>query len=578
MDKGTSGRGKYKGLQVLFTLLIFSLTLFSQEKIFVEKIYFEGNNKVSYKKLKKILGIKEKSFLRKGEIILEIPKIENFYHSIGFLEAKVTGTRFLEKGGKYFVYYYIYEGNQKIIKGIEIEGQREFFPILKFPKTPLIWNDEVILNFENDLYLKYKKNGFPFFDFERKIFELPNDSIILIYEIKEGKRAKINDFSFQGLKRVKEKIALREIEIKKGDFFNIEKIENSVSNLYASGIFSKVEYEIIPKNDSSYVNILFKMEERKERILNIGAGYSTEGNLGTRISFSHLNLFRNGQRIFLETNLLQNFKFIKHFEIEGTYIEPFPFNFRIPFSLTGFYYKDKDEKVLRKGFESGLSRKITRYLQFHSKLNMQKVTEIFKEKVYLNSISFSLIFDDRNSFMEPTKGIFFLTNLLQAGSFLKGDADLRRILIDFSSFTQVKFFIFAFRLRFGSIFPYGRTDSVPLSEKFLLGGEGSVRGVKRFGIGEKDIRGIKSGNNFINLNFEARFKYFSPSLYPVIFVDSGILKNDIKDFNFKNFVNTSGFGLRFNFYYVILRTDYAFNLKQFKINKGFLYVGIGHMF
>ena len=516
--------------------------------------------------------------MRKGEIILEISKIENFYHSNGFLEAKVTGTRFLEKGGKYFVYYYIYEGNQKIIKEIEIEGEKKFFPTLKFPKTPSVWKDEAIFNFENDLYLKYKKNGFPFFDVERKIFELPEDSIILIYKIKEGKRAKINDFSVKGLKKVREKIALREIEIKKGEFFNIEKIENSVSNLYGSGIFSKVEYEIIPKNDSEYVNILFKMEERKERVLNIGAGYSTEGNLGTRISFSHLNLFGNGQRIFLETNILQNFKFIRHFEIEGTYIEPFPFNFRIPFSLTGFYYKDKDEKVLRKGFESGLSKKITRYLQFQSKLNMQSVTEIFKEKVYLNSISFSLIFDDRNSFIEPTKGVFFLANILQAGSFLKGDADLRRTLIDFSSFTPIKFFIFAFRLRFGFVFPYGRTDSVPLSEKFLLGGEGSVRGVKRFSIGEKDPRGIKSGNNFINLNFEARFKYFSPSFYPVIFFDSGILKNDIKDFNFKNFVNTSGFGLRFNFYYIILRTDYAFNIKEIKINKGFLYVGIGHMF
>jgi len=524
------------------------------------------------------LGIKEKSFLRKGEIILEIPKIENFYHSNGFLEAKVTGTRFLEKKGKYFVYYYIYEGNQKIIKEIEIEGERKFFPILKFPKTPSIWKDEIIFNFENDLYLKYKKNGFPFFDMERKIVELPEDSIILIYEVKEGKRAKINDFYVQGLKRVKEKIALREIEIKKGEFFNIEKIENSISNLYTTGIFGKVEYEIIPQNDSEYVNILFKMEERKERILTLGAGYSTEGNLGTRISFSHLNLFRNGQRIFLETNLLQNFKFIKHFEIEGTYIEPFPFNFRTPFNLTGFYYKDKDEKVLRKGFEGGLSRKITRYLQFQSRLNMQRVTEIFKEKVYLNSISFSLIFDDRNSFMEPTKGVFFLTNILQAGSFLKGDADLRRILIDFSSFTPLKFFIFAFRSKFGMVFPYGRTDSVPLSERFLLGGEGSVRGVKRFSIGEKDPRGIKSGNNFINLNFEARFKYFSPSFYPIIFFDSGILKNDIKDFNFKSFVNTSGLGLRFNFYYIILRTDYALNLKKIKINKGFLYLGIGHMF
>lgn len=485
----------------------------------------------------------------------------------------------MHRQDKYFIYYYIHEGNQKVIKDIEIQGkEKEILSKLSFPKTPAIWKDEIVYKFENDLYLTYKKNGFPFFEFEREIIELLEDSISIFYNLKEGKKAKINDISVSGLKRVRKRVALREIEVKKGDFFNIEKLENSISNLYSTGLFTKIEYKIIPQNDSSFIDISFKMEERKERVLNIGTGYSSEGNLGLRSSFSHLNIFNNGGKLIFEINLLQSFKLTRHFETNISYIEPFPFGFRFPLSLTFFYYKDRDEKILRRGGEGGILRNITRYLQINSKVNMQKVEGKEEGKVYLNSFSISLIFDDRINFMDPDRGLFSLINFLQAGSFLGGEADLRKILIDFSFFAPFHFSLFAFRFRAGLAFPYGRTEAIPLSEKFLLGGEGSVRGVPRFGIGEIDKRGIRSGDYFINTNFEIRFKYLNWNFYPVIFFDSGILKNKIIDLKFKNFTNTGGIGIRTKIFNIVLRADVGYNLKKFNLKKGFLYLGIGHMF
>ncbi len=485
----------------------------------------------------------------------------------------------MHKGDKYFIYYYIHEGNQKIIKNIEIQGkEKEILNKLSFPKMPTIWKDEIVYKFENNLYFAYKKRGFPFFEFEKKVNELSGDTISIFYNLKEGKRAKINSVSVTGLKKVRKEVALREIEIKKDGFFNIEKLENSISNLYSVGLFTKIEYEIIPKGDSSIIDISFKMEERKERVLNIGSGYTSEGDLGLRSSFSHLNIFKSGGKFIFEINLLQNLKFTRHFETNASYIEPFPFGFKIPLTLTGFYYKDRDEKILRIGGEGGVSKNITRYLQVNSKINMQKVEGKEEGKVYLNSISLSLIFDDRINFMDPDRGVFFLIHFIQAGSFLGGEADLRKNLVDFSFFVPFNFSVFAFRFREGSAFPYGRTESIPLSEKFLLGGEGSVRGIPRFGIGEIDERGIRSGNYFINTNFEARFKYLKWNFYPVIFFDSGILKNEIGKIKFKNFTNTGGIGIRTKIFNIILRMDVGYNLKKFNLKRGFLYLGIGHMF
>lgn len=559
---------------------LFPFLLIAQEKIKVDKVYFEGVKKISVKRLKEIIGYKENTFIRKGEILLAVQNIEDFYHSQGFLDARVMNYRFLKKDERYYIYYYIHEGNQKIIKTIELEGRaKEFLQKIEIPFTPVVYRRKIVGEFETSLYSVYRKNGYPFFEVERKVYELPGDSVVIVYILKEGKKATIKGIRIEGLKSIRKKIAIREIEIKRGEIFNIEKIANSVSNLYSTGLFSNVEYHIVPEEDSTFIDLIFSMKERKDKILNVGAGYSSEGDFQIRTNFSHLNIFGNGQRFFLETNILQNLKFTKHFEGNATYLEPFLLGYRLPFSLTLFYYKDTEEKILRRGFESQITKNITRFLQIGTKLSMQKVEGKIEEyKAYLNFMSLSLIFDNRNNFIDPDRGTFFLIIPTQSGWILGGDADIRKLLVDFSFFNRLSFFLLATRFRTGFIWTFGRTDAVPISEKFLLGGEGSVRGVGRFSIGEPDPRGIKSGDYFVNINMEFRFKYIPFKVYPVLFFDTGILKNRMRGMDLKSFVNTIGGGLRWKILGIILRVDVGYKLRNFDFTKGYLYLGLGHMF
>lgn len=564
----------------MIIIAFFPSSLLSQERIKVEKIFFEGIQKISSKALKRVIGFKEGDLIRKGEILLAVQRIEGFYHSKGFLDAKVISQRLLERKGKYYVYYYIYEGSQKIIKTIEIEGARwDFIKNLNIPSVPRVYSETVLGNFEIYLYSLYRKNGYPFFDLKKEIFPVGGDSIIIIYTLKEGKKSKIDDIKVEGLKRTRKKIVLREVEIKSGEYFNIEKIINSISNIYSTGLFSNVEYKIIPQKDSNYVTLLFSLNERKERAFDMGVGYSSEGDFQTRLSFSHLNIFGNGQRFFLETNVLQNLKFTRHFEANATYLEPFLFGHRLPLSLALFYYKDRDEEIMRKGLESQIKKNITRFFDISTKITLQQVKgKRDKYSTYLNSLSLFFIFDDRNDLIDPDRGIFFLFSPSQSGWILGGDADIRKILFDLSFFNPVRIFLIASRIRGGAVLSYGRTEEVPVSEKFLMGGEGSVRGVGRFSIGETDPRGIKSGNYFLNINLELRFKYLPFKLYPVIFFDSGILKNNPEDINFKSFVNTGGLGLRVRFFHIIFRADAGYKLKNINLFKGYFYLGLGHMF
>ncbi len=80
------------------------------------------------------------------------------------------------------------------------------------------------------------------------------------------------------------------------------------------------------------------------------------------------------------------------------------------------------------------------------------------------------------------------------------------------------------------------------------------------------------------MNFEFRFKYVPFRIYPVLFFDTGSLKNEIKSLSLKSFVNTIGWGLRWKIFGIILRADVGYKLRNIDFTKGYLYLGLGHMF
>ncbi|MEN3044879.1 MAG: BamA/TamA family outer membrane protein, partial [Candidatus Hydrothermales bacterium] len=163
------------------------------------------------------------------------------------------------------------------------------------------------------------------------------------------------------------------------------------------------------------------------------------------------------------------------------------------------------------------------------------------------------------------------------GSILGGTENLLKIGYDFSLFETFRTFTIAFRFLGGSVVPYPPSEIVPYSERFLLGGEGSLRGVKRYSVGDYDIRGIKSGTNFYLINFEIR-KFLTDYLKFVIFFDTGTCSNIFSYKSFKN--NAFGFGIGFRYFFGILpfRVDFGTNNYFHKTKEFFFYLGLGHYF
>ncbi|NRB60078.1 MAG: BamA/TamA family outer membrane protein [Winogradskyella sp.] len=131
--------------------------------------------------------------------------------------------------------------------------------------------------------------------------------------------------------------------------------------------------------------------------------------------------------------------------------------------------------------------------------------------------------------------------------------------------------IFAFRSYAGIAIPYGNSESIPFAESFFAGGPNDNRAWTAYNLGPGSSRTTNEFNeaNFkIHLSAEQRFDLFG-DVKGALFVDAGNIWNvldNVEDDNatftsfnsLRNIAVGSGFGLRYDFDFFVLRFDTGF--------------------
>lgn len=168
-----------------------------------------------------------------------------------------------------------------------------------------------------------------------------------------------------------------------------------------------------------------------------------------------------------------------------------------------------------------------------------------------------------------------------------------------------------FRVMAGAAHPYGNSSVIPYSEQFYIGGANSIRAftIRSLGPGsykpaEDEMYGYfdQTGDFKFEANVEFRFKMMG-SLYGALFLDAGniwLLRDDpdrpgakleAKNF-FKELATGTGFGLRVDLTFLVIRADFGiglhtpyknpnksgyYNIGRFKDGVGF-HLAVGYPF
>ena len=142
--------------------------------------------------------------------------------------------------------------------------------------------------------------------------------------------------------------------------------------------------------------------------------------------------------------------------------------------------------------------------------------------------------------------------------------------------------VFAFSARTGIAERFAETDSIPISERFFLGGRNTVRGYDQdeLGIvGETLINGSPTGGNaMLVLNEEIRIS-LPKSFGMVLFFDHGNVWLDRSQINPSDIKSSAGAGLRYNTPIGPFRLDWGYKLNREKTEDPWaIHFTLGHAF
>ncbi|WP_246296556.1 translocation and assembly module lipoprotein TamL [Winogradskyella vidalii] len=224
--------------------------------------------------------------------------------------------------------------------------------------------------------------------------------------------------------------------------------------------------------------------------------------------------------------------------------------------------------------------------------NIEERKERLTENNLIISTSFDYKKDKRNNIFDNDFSVFkwrielggnLLSNLSSIIGLSKNDAGNYEVFgVTFSQYVKtevdyVKYVdlgrknVLAFRSYAGIAIPYGNSNSIPFTESFFAGGPNDNRAWTAYNLGpgsSKSTNEFNEANFKLHLSAEQRFSLFG-SFQGAVFVDAGniwnVLDNVTDDSatltNFKSLKDIaigSGFGLRYDFDFFVLRFDIGF--------------------
>jgi outer membrane protein assembly factor BamA len=142
--------------------------------------------------------------------------------------------------------------------------------------------------------------------------------------------------------------------------------------------------------------------------------------------------------------------------------------------------------------------------------------------------------------------------------------------------------VLAARAYFGIAIPFGNSSNIPFVESFFAGGPNDNRAWTAYNLGpgsSQNTNEFNEANLKLHFSLEQRFNLFG-NFDGALFVDAGNIWNafgNVEDDpqstfnNFKSFRNIavgSGFGIRYDFTFFVLRSDIGFKTYDPSLTKG----------
>lgn len=566
----------------------------------VNRIKYEGNRGFSNSRLAKVVYMTKDELFTYQQVAKDSSELIRFYRNQGFPWIQVKWV-YLES--RNLLTYYIAEGARLEITEIKIIGvaERDIAEIrssltIKENAPPVqLW----IADSEERIRRYYEDRGYYHVVVETDTF-ITGTELEISYTVAPGNPVWYSDVSYRGTQDfLAESFLVRTTRLHQGDRYSADEIDRASRRLYATALFDRVEVKRSPPQSGSEdsLDIAFNLVPAKVRIILLGGGLQTPTNsivpdrLLLSAGWENLNLFRTGVSIGINVEFNPSFRgeYDLRAEIRNRYPNLLPWGWS--FSLSPYWehsrkfdLSDSAQFMYVLGGEAGLEKDFSEKLRLGISMQAKQtwVTDsVVFEGVggFTNFLRTSLLYDNRNDFFNPSTGVFLFPYVDWAGNPLGGINDFARFSADFRNYLALPLnLVVAWRLKTGLIIPHSgmSVEDISYTEKFSLGGMGSVRALDYRSVGpDSVIAGFIEDNpetpenesdtiyqnygTFLLLNStELRTPYAFGWVGLVFFMDAGLCSrapDDVAD----HWGWGPGIGIRVNTPVGPVRLDYAKN-------------------
>jgi outer membrane protein insertion porin family len=455
-----------------------------------------------------------------------------------------------------------------------VEGERWYFGKLNVD-GPVVYKPEILEKFfpyksgkplsravladgMKSIEAVYRSHGYIYIFMNPEYTEKPNHVVDVTIKVAEGDQYRLGRVEFQGNKTTRDKVMRRELQLYEGDIMDMEIFKKSILKISQLGYY-KVEEDPDFKvnNEKKTVDVTIKGTDTNRNEVQFGAGYSQLDGLFGQFQFNTRNFLGRGDTLGLQFQRGNRSNF---FDI--SFAEPWFLDQRM--SVGGSIFDrslnyadvagglDQSSKGLNASLGIGLGTwdVVSFFYGFTDTTSTYVVyppppppgagippTAFFTYKGTTSSVTPGYRYDSRNDPFDPTRGMRYGVSISFAGGPLGGDFSFVKPALNFTDYIPfTKSSNFAVNAEFGMIRPYDSQherdigqETIPIFERFRIGGDRSVRGFNVGGIFPltKDNKAffdangaLLGGDRFVVFNLEYVYQLAGP-LKLVAFFDTG---------------------------------------------------------
>jgi outer membrane protein insertion porin family len=577
-------------------------------RVTVKRITITGAAFMSPKELKEELGLQEPGWFtshpfREDQLARDTEYLHDRYVDAGFLavdvKSRVDGA---VNNTEALVAFDVTEGPRTMVRSIVFEGNNvlngaELQALLGL-KAGAPFSERFVEEDRLRLLSAYASRGYLYarVDVERSE---EGSSIDLVFRIAEDRMVRVGRIILRGNERTHDHVILREVDVHPGDPYDYGAVLSGQQHIYRLGFFGLVRFEPLRAGEKEYTrDMLLTVEERPAGAVELGVGYGNLDRLRASAEVSYRNLWGQAQFLSLRVaasdiveQAVVNFRepWFLNRRLEAGVRVAWSDEKRLNADTREIYYQTRKTEVatgLSRAYDNGLKLSLIYQYENVDNYNVRPAAILSADdsgRVRVSSITPGVVLDLRDDPFNPRRGSLHGLAVKEALKMLGSQADFTKLTVQTSWFIPItRQSILAVSGRGGVALPQRDTQTIPIHERFYLGGVTTLRGYLQDSVGPatKASDGTLTplgGESMVVFNAEVRLSQ-TEGFGLVLFYDTGNVWSD-RSIMLSDLRASSGMGIRYNTPVGPLRLDYGQKIhRRSGESPGELHFSIGNMF